>query len=168
MPEDILNAHYWKQRLDSAVERHQAIFRCDLARWRRIEDKHRQILASTVRNIDSVLDAGCGWGRLLDLMPKTWYGSYCGIDISPDFIQLARQTHRSRIFLQGNLHDGTLLDTVSVSAKFNWAVCISMRPMIRRNLGDDYWDTIQDNILEAADRILFLEYDENDNGEILQ
>jgi 2-polyprenyl-3-methyl-5-hydroxy-6-metoxy-1,4-benzoquinol methylase len=166
MTEDILNASYWKQRLETATDRHQAIFRCDLARWRRIEEKHRQILARTIGNIDSILDAGCGWGRLLDLMPKHWYGSYIGIDISPDFIDLARNTYPRRVFRQGDLANLAPSNSLHPTVKYDWAICISMRPMIRRNLGDDYWDTIQYNLLAFTNRILFLEYDEQDEGEI--
>lgn len=163
MTEDILNAAYWKKRLETATDRHQAIFRCDLARWRRIEDKHRQILARTIGNIDSILDAGCGWGRLLDLMPKQWYGSYIGIDISPDFIDIARKTYPTRVFKQGDIADPKRFAT---RIRYDWAICISMRPMIRRNLGDEYWDTVQANLLTLTNRILFLEYDEQDEGEI--
>lgn len=163
MTEPILSPDYWRRRLLQAQHNgqlHHAIFKNPLGEWRRIEAKHRQILAETVGPCQSVLDAGCGWGRLLELMPPTWRGVYVGVDISPDFVKMAEERHPDRSFLCADLRSwrrsGPLI--------FDWGIMVSMRPMVRRNLGDDAWAEIEANIRACCDKLLYLEYDENNQG----
>ena len=163
MVEPILDLDYWAERMRTAKEEHHAIYRCPLDQWRRIEDRHRQILAQHIRSHESVLDAGCGWGRLLDLMPKRWIGGYCGVDLSPDFIATARC--RWPIF---EFHEGDLRNVLPKfpPAIYEWGVMISMRPMVKRNLGDEVWAKMEAQIRRVARRLLYLEYDEADRGSI--
>ena len=162
MTEPINDPLYWKQRLVTAQERHHSIFRCDKERWLRIEAKHRKILAETIHPEQTVLDAGCGYGRLLDLMPRDWRGYYQGIDLSPAFIDLARREHPRNAFLVSDLRMIPML-----SGTFDWAILISIRPMVRRNLGDDEWGKMEMELKRVANRLLFLEYDEDDLGEVV-
>lgn len=161
MTEPINDPLYWKQRLATAMERHHSIFRCDKERWLRIEDKHREILAKTLHPEWSVLDAGCGYGRLLNLMPADWRGYYAGVDLSPDFVDLARKEHPRREFRVADLRQ-----IPWVSGTFDLAVLISIRPMVRRNLGDDEWEKMERELRRVSNQLLFLEYDENDPGSI--
>ena len=160
MTEPILEPGYWARRLREAAVQHHAVFRCPLDRWQRIEDKHRAILARVVNSGDFILDAGCGWGRLLTLMPPTWFGAYVGIDLSPAFIQLARTLHPLRRFEVGDLR--TLLPMQA----FDLGVLISIRPMVIRNCGQETWDQMNDSLRSCCKRLLFLEYDENGDGSV--
>lgn len=153
---------YWRQRLQAAKVRHHAIFLCDTAKWERIEAVHRQILAKCVGKFDSVLDVGCGYGRLLTLMYRNWCGDYLGVDLSPDFVELARAEHPDRKFI---VHD--MMQPTSFNEPLDWAVLISIRPMIRREMGDEAWLTMESNVRQQAKRMLFLEYDPLDPGEIV-
>ena len=48
MSELILDPGYWRKRLDDATNKgeiHQAVFRCPLDRWRRIEAKHKTVFS---------------------------------------------------------------------------------------------------------------------------
>lgn len=178
MSEDILNPDYWRERLAKAPpgERHHAVFRCPLDRWQRIEAKHREILAAMMDPSDWVLDAGCGWGRLLNLMPAEWLAAgggghrYVGIDVSPDFIAEARRSwpDLEQRFVVGDLRSlpEDWKDPIGGECRFDWAVLISMRPMIRRNLGGEVWDQIEAELRRVAKRLLFLEYDEDDEGSV--
>lgn len=161
MTEPILSPDYWRQRLEQAKELHQAVFRCPLDRWQRIEARHRKLLSDLILPHDSILDAGCGWGRLLTLLPKDWDGRYLGVDLSPDFVALAQQTHPRKEFVVGDLRRLDFPDT------FDWAVCISIRPMMKRNLGEDVWNLMEQELIRVSRRVLFLEYDEEDKGDIL-
>lgn len=162
--ERISEPSYWRERLRQARTSghlHEAIFRCSADAWRRIEEKHRLILAERIGQNDSVLDCGCGWGRLLDLMPRGWGGAYLGIDLSVDFVDEARLRHE-RPFVVADLRD---LEGHHLP-QFDWAVLISMRPMIRRNLGGEEWDRCEAEVRKHAKRLLYLEYDENDEGSL--
>lgn len=161
MSEPIDRPEYWRKRLHDADDRHHAIFRCPLDRWQRIEDKHRSILARHIRPGDSVLDAGCGWGRLLSLMPSFWHGRYLGVDLSPDFVALADTEHPQHLFSVADLRDLSHIRT-----PFHWAVLISVRPMVRRNMGEAEWGKMERELRRVASRLLFLEYDETDEGNV--
>ena len=162
MPEPILDPRYWRKRLDTAGEEHHAVFKCPLDRWRRIEEKHRRILATTILDHHSVLDAGCGWGRLLSLMPSTWDGTYVGVDLSTDFITKAAGRYPGRMFMVADLRQLPL----GVIQIFDWAVLVSVRPMVKRNIGESQWDIMEKGLRAVANRLLYLEYDEDDEGSV--
>lgn len=166
--EPILEPAYWARRLREAKSRelHHAIFKCPLEQWMNIANKHREILKKHIGIYDSILDVGCGWGRLLDLTPVPWYGAYLGIDLSPDFIEMARDKDPSRIFMVGDVRTAPLAAPTPFPFIYDWAVMISIRPMIKRNLGEDSWDEIETNVRCYAKRLLYLEYDEMDEGSV--
>lgn len=164
MAEPILDPLYWRKRLDEATNLHHAIFRCPLETWQKIEEKHRQILAATIKPGDSVLDCGCGWGRLLDLMPTI--GPYVGIDLSPDFIRMAQQRHKRRFHVEDLREISHETLGLLPHFQFDWAIFLSIRPMVRRNLGDEVWAKIEANVRKVAKRLLLLEYDPLDPGSI--
>lgn len=162
MTEPTHDPTYWKGRMDAATEEHHAVFLTNLAHWQRIEAKHCEILAKHVGQTDSVIDCACGWGRLLDLMP--WHrGKYVGVDLSPCFIERAKQRHRGYTFYQASLDDMHLFIDDN---QLDWAVICSVRSMVRRNSGDAAWDRMETEIRRVAGRLLFLEYDERHEGSV--
>lgn len=174
MSELISDPRYWARRLREAQSKgllHEAIFKVNLDRWRLIEDKHREILKAHLKKVVSVLDCGCGWGRLLTLAPTDWNGGYVGVDLSPDFVNLARKNFPTKDFVVGDLRDLSFLsDYAPLHAgpgdKFDLAVLISIRPMIRRNLGDEVWAKVEAEIRKWAAKILYLECDPEDGGSL--
>lgn len=176
MTEPILDPSYWRRRLEqaqSAGRLHEAVFRCPLERWQRIETKHREILARLIQPTDSILDAGCGYGRLLDLMPSHWEGQYFGVDLSPDMIALAREHYAAHFggkrneahcFFIGKLE--SLQAAIHAARTFDWAILISVRPMVIRNQGGEAWEKMEMELRRVAKRLLYLEYDESDEGSI--
>jgi len=163
--QDILNPNYWRDRLETSRTLHHAIFKCPTDEWKRIATKHKQILANLFEGNpdDSVLDVGCGWGRLLELMPSRWEGEYVGIDISPDFLGLAEQLHPTRNFLEGEFLGALKYRPTN---GYDWAVMISIRPMMLRNLPCSHWEQVETELKRVASKLLYLEYDENDGGAI--
>lgn len=169
MSEAILDPEYWRKRRDSAPEdaKHHAIFLCPLGRWKAIEAKHREILAKHINFADSILDAGCAWGRLLTLLPSNWGGAYLGVDLSPDFIDEAIASYPDHYWARWDLRQLDSLPKKYLPAtKFDWAVMISIRPMILRYAGTDDWERVESQVRKVAKRILYLEYDERDEGKI--
>lgn len=173
MSEPILDPRYWARRLRDAPKGalHHAIFKCPIDRWLRIEEKHREILKKVIHSDDNIYDGGCGWGRLISLLPQDWKGWYLGVDVSPDFIHIANEqypsvTHPTCCFSVGDLRG--VGKKPYGGNKFDWAILVSIRPMFIRNVGQEGWDEIQMGLMRIAKRILFLEYDENDEGCILE
>ena len=162
MTEPILNPEYWRKRLIEARKEqiHTSIFRCGYERWLEIEQVHKRILSEVVGKDMSILDVGCGYGRLLTLMPRHWKGIYWGVDLSEDFVHLARQTYPDRDFFVGEIL------TFNPTLKFDLAILISIRPMIIRNLGQEYWDTVESHLRQHVTQILYLEYDPEAKGSL--
>jgi hypothetical protein len=170
MSKPILDPQFWKHRLSCSGEdqRYHAVYRCPPEEWTKIEDRHREILAKHIKPEDHVLDAGCGWGRLVDLFPPTWDGYYLGIDLSPDFIDIGRKERGSEnvMFVTGEFK--TLLPSFNEN-RFDWAVCVSIKKMVRDNLGDKVWNEIEEELTRVARKVLILEYSDGDynRGQIL-
>ena len=156
MTEPILEPSYWKERIEKAQETHHSVFLCGINRWNNICKEHRAILHRTIGPSDSVLDAGCAYGRLLDLMPRAWHGDYHGIDLSPDFIEKAKRSYPEREFTVGDLRD---LSRFS-DKQFKWGILVSIRPMVKRNLGNDEWSKMESELTRVCENLLYLEYDE--------
>ena len=174
MTEPILDPSYWEQRLRTAAELHHSVFRCPLDRWLRIEAKHREILAKLIKPDAALLDAGCGYGRLLTLLPTDWRGPYLGVDLSPALIAKARELHPRRAlnhFVVGDLRNLRLTSVVPAGDylgmyRWDYAVLISVRPMVRRNCGDEIWAAMEREIRRVAKKLLFLKYDEAGEGSV--
>jgi SAM-dependent methyltransferase len=171
MPENIFDPRYWQHRLHEAIDReqvHHAIYQCDQEQWRRIADHHRQILAEVIKPSDKVLDVGCGWGRLLSLMPSDWTGAYIGVDLCPDFIATAARTHQDRRFhfVCGDIRWWDRSWGLNAVIKMDWAVLISIRPMVLRNAGELAWREIEAVLKLTCRSVLYLEYDEKAPGEV--
>ncbi len=178
--QDVLNPDYWRKRVSQAPAEspHHAIFKCNGTLWDEIARMHERILCQHIGPRDDILDVGCGWGRLLyDLLPEYWQGSYLGVDIADVFIERANAKldwardhpddfkkknparYRNASFFCGPL------DTVKLPDKWaDWAILISVRPMLIRNTG--VWPSLQAETHRRAKRVLYLEYDPNDPGSI--
>lgn len=164
MSDPISDPLYWKARLNVAEKRQElwkAVFMCPKERWLAIEAKHREILAKHIKPSDSVLDCACGYARLPDMLPKSpWKWDYLGIDLSQDFIDLARIRFPTWSFEQSDLRDLSWVGTI----KYEWAVMISVRPMVIRNMGQETWNQMEAQIRRVASKLLYLEYDPDCNG----
>lgn len=165
--EPVSTPAYWKDRLRTALlanQLHQSVFLCGSKKWEDIKSKHRQILKEYVSPEDKVLDAGCGYGRLIDLLENHPTENYRGIDISPDLIALAKVTYPNHLFSICSILN--LNNFFFPREYFDWAVLISVRPMIKRNLGDEVWQQMEQQLRLVAKRLLFLEYDETNEGSV--
>lgn len=165
MPEDVLNPAYWSNRASTETG-HRKVFKCPEDRWQQIKEAHKRILAENVSDSDAVLDVGCGWGRLIDLMPATWCNIYLGIDLCPEFIEQAKASYPNQRFMCGDVIE--ILPRVFPRRlpKFDIAILVSIAPMLRRNVGDEYWYNFRDTVLAHSKKILYLEYDPDDPGNV--
>lgn len=161
----IFDQNYWRDRLTEAGQEHHAIYLCTPDVWGKIAATHKKILSGLISENDSVIDAGCAWGRLLSLMPENWRGDYLGVDLSPDFIELAKRSNPAR---SGQFEVGDIRHLSSIArVRYDWAVLISIKQMVLDNAGQGAWSRMETELRTVADRVLILEYDEDDEGEVL-
>jgi SAM-dependent methyltransferase len=174
MSEPIFDPEYWRGRLAAASgpgnDLHRAVYLTSLEEWVAIEDRHREILKRYVGRTDNILDAGCGWGRLLRLLPTDWEGEYDGVDLCRDFLEMA--VHQSFPPLpfpreRVRFHCGDLRNLSPFPRRrFDLAVLVSIRPMVIRNVGIQEWDQMERELRRVARRLLFLEYKSDDEGSL--
>lgn len=169
MSKPILDPKFWMDREKEAKQEHHAIFVCDKQKWEAIERKHREILKQHVRQWTTILDVGCAWGRLSNLLPHYWCGGYLGVDLCPTFIERARIKYPEKVFVCGDFRqlDG---DEIHTGTRMQWdfdlGICISIRPMVKRELGEASWEGYRIALKGLCKKVLYLEYDENDEGSL--
>ena len=157
MSNPVNDPSFWRDRLSNALaegQPHKALYHVDPETWANINMVHKQVLSQLLntKNHVSILDAGCGLGELVNLLPDIPH-SYKGIDISPEFISYARHRHPRHQF---ELRDAA--DTGFSERAFDLAVCRSLEGMIKNELGFEAWRKIETELLRVADRLLLLNY----------
>jgi SAM-dependent methyltransferase len=74
---------------------------------------------------ESLIDVGCGFGDLLSFLRKAgWTGGYLGIDLMPEFVEIARERHKldpDASFMVGN----AITQELPVK-DFDWCVSIGL------------------------------------------
>lgn len=170
---DIFSPSFWRERIEEAPpdEPHWAIYKTTSDDWQDIGQRHREIIERTVSPHESVLDAGCGWGRLLSLMPEGWWGDYAGVDLSPEFVRQAKLANprRAHSFYVGDLRQSLswILPPGSFPGeRMDWAVLVSVRAMVLKYKTQSEWDLIESQIRKVAKKILYLEYSSDDRGSV--
>lgn len=164
--EPVTSPDYWRERLKKSLlheQLHQSVYLCTDAQWNAALVKHRSILSKVIKSNHSILDAGCGYGRLVEILPADWNGCYVGIDISPDLIAVAKTIYPNYFFrVQNILEIGTHYN----KHQFDFAIITSVKYMIIRNIGKDYWKKCEEQLRIVAKQLLFLEYDATDEGSV--
>lgn len=151
--EPVDRPEYWRARLSRCKgEVHRAMFEGPFRSISAQEYLDRVELEKSLGRYDSVLDCGCGYGRLLYLLPDRWEGDYLGVDVSPDFLALAEVFHPSRRFALGDLRDLSFLGELT----FDVAVVSWVRPMVITHLGKDQWDRMETQIKAHAREVIYL------------
>lgn len=164
----VFDPAYWDARLakaDAAGHLHWSVYESSHEVFDSAAVRHASVLAREVGPRDRILDAGCGYGRLLDILPASWAGEYLGVDLSPSLIERARALygHRSNAtFLVGNLRN-----LPAAEPAFDLAVCVSVRGMVVREAGSEEWTKIETALRRAARRVLLLEYRADVDGDVL-
>jgi len=151
MNEPVMSPDFWKSRLSEATQLRQSVYYCSDMDWQNINEHHYKSLKNTINvKCDKVLEAGCAFGRWSPL-----FKNYTGVDISPDFISLARENyplHRENFFCY-DLRNLPFKDNT-----FDWCFTISTKEMIIREVNEETWMEIEKEILRVSKKFLILEY----------
>ena len=155
-PQPVLDPAFWEQRIGEYPGFiRSAMCHCTDEVWNYHKDRHTAALAAVIRPTDSLLDAGCGYGRLLDMLPQDWHGAYLGVDLSPGFIKVAAQTYPTREFRVADLRYAI----AGISKKFDWAVGIGLQRMLLVNCGPEVWAQVESTLKAVSTNQLFLNFD---------
>jgi ubiquinone/menaquinone biosynthesis C-methylase UbiE len=141
---------FWKERIDTAQKDHYSVYVTGHDDWNRINEAHRDIFDKEIQPNESVLDAGCGYGRWAQR-----FNNYMGVDFSPDFIAKARKENHDKLFMVANLKELPFSDKT-----FDVAFCVSIKKMIIDNLGEDEWFHMEQELKRVAKKVLLLEYED--------
>lgn len=165
--EPIESTDFWKDRLRVALLRgnlFQSVYMCGEVKWNAIQNRHKEIIAKHISSRDNVIDCACGYGRIIDLFPKEFLiKNYWGVDFSPDFIHIAKLMYPEHAFYEEDL---TELSNWCEPKQFDWAIISSTRGMIIRHQGQAAWDKMESEIRKVVKKLLFLEYNEHENGSV--
>lgn len=156
------NTEFWHQRLDSANEMGQlwrSVYDTTAEDWERINTVHQKLIRKYIPEGARVLDAACGYGRLAPLFSPDLYK---GIDFSSDFILKAQSLYPEYAFF---VHD--LDESLPKEWEFDWALCVSLKGMIKRERGNIDWGMMEDNLRKNARNILILEYSVPEEYEVI-
>lgn len=157
MAKPINDLSFWRDRIETAVRPQYSVYVAHDALWNRILDDHLAIILEHIKPNESVLDAGCGYGRM-----SQYLDNYTGVDFSPDFISLAKKNYPGEVFIQANLKQ-----LPGKTGQFDWALVISIKKMVEDNLGTDEWLQILQELKRVAKGVLILEYEDSKNYEII-
>ena len=100
-----LTQEFYEQRREATdIGTSQEIIEANHVGWNSVENQIKSFEIATDlswinwEKIESVLDVGCGYGKLLDFLnsQKFYKGKYCGIDIVPEFIKKAIDIHDNK------------------------------------------------------------------------
>lgn len=151
MGQDVMNSEFWKERLENSTKLHHSVFICNDFEWEEINTHHYHMLTKhiDVKN-NKVLEAGCGYGRWSPL-----FKNYKGVDISSDFIELAKTNYplHADNFICGDLRKLPFKDN-----SFDWCFTVSTKAMIIREVNQETWDEIENELKRVAKNIMILEY----------
>lgn len=159
MAKPIDDLSFWKKRIETATSEHYSVYVVHEAGWKKIFEKHCEIISKHIPKDANVLDAGCGYGRMSQLFTPL---NYTGIDFSPDFIARAKNKYPAYAF---EVQD--LKKLPYERGQFDWAILVSIKKMVIDNLGEAEWEKMEKQVRKVAKNVLVLEYEEPDVYEVL-
>lgn len=150
---DVTNSTFWRERLDRCGgDLQRAMMEGSSDQFAAVHrDQMLRLHRADIQPTDSVLDVGCGYGRLLTMMPTYWKGPYCGVDVSPDLIAVARILYPGRRFVVG---DCTRLD--EADGVFDVAVAVWLKTMLCENGLAETWERVHAEMHRVARRVVVI------------
>lgn len=144
VPQD---TNWWQERINT-VQRQRIPLHCityyvPLGEWQRIQDHSRSLLQERYPYGGTLLDVGCGYGALLDVLPQEIH--YVGVDCEAVLLTLAKQQYPQGTFLE---HDARRLPFPD--EHFDWCFCRGVESDVRVYQGNKAWRQIEQEMLRVA------------------
>lgn len=149
---------FWAERLKKAGNNYKfSVYETSELDWAKINEAHEYLLDEWKVG-GKVLDAACGFGRWSEK-----FENYIGVDISDTFISKAKELYPNKAFLRADIHEGLPFK----DGEFDWAICVSLKDMLIREMGDDYWNICLRELKRVSKKVLILEYSKKLEHEII-
>jgi SAM-dependent methyltransferase len=149
---------FWAERLAKAKNNYKfSVYETSDMDWYEINRAHKHLFNEWKVN-GKVLDAACGFGRLAEE-----FEDYTGVDISQTFINKAKELYPEKNFLCADIHEGLPFKDHG----FDWAICVSLKEMLIREMGEEYWSKCLRELKRVAKKVLILEYTKRYDHEII-
>ena len=153
---DVTNPDYWRDRMYGAFasgERHRLMFNGSKDAFDAREATQREAI-KVIGARQSVIDVGCGYGRLLELLRlQGWQGRYVGYDVSPDLVEIARRWWPDHQFYVRDI----VKNPPPCSIRSHWAVAMWVRTMLIDNQMPETWEWIERWMRTVADNLLVVD-----------
>lgn len=166
-PEDVLNPVYWDRRLVQAAARgelHRSIFQGTpdaMAEKQKAQEAALQF-GTWHSTAVSILDLGCGYGRLLDMLQARYRAvpppeRYLGVDLSPNLVEAARTRWPTHWFQVGDLRTFVPEHPSFAGRQFDVGVLLWVRQPVVNNAGRAAWRAIEDNARQYCRRLVVVD-----------
>lgn len=166
--EDVLNPAYWDLRLVKAAARgeiHRSIFMGTPDAMAEKQEAQEAALAfgTWYGGGVSVLDLGCGYGRLLDMLQARYGrvpppGRYLGVDLSPNLVDAARERWPTHWFQAGDLRTFVPDHPLYLGGgRFDVGVLLWVRQPVLANAGAAAWEAIEANASRYCRRLIVVD-----------
>ncbi len=143
-----ISAEFYQKRLDASPDNPQkAVWDGTQEQWDQVREESIEVCHKYIVPGDSVLDAGCGIGELVECLPQRII--YLGVDFCLGFIEVAKTRYPGYSFQVCNLLD---LSEIA-SNSFDWAVCRTVEG-VAKNQEKDAWGKITKELLRIAGKLL--------------
>jgi SAM-dependent methyltransferase len=165
----VTSEQFWRTRLWEVVaygyELHQIIYRTDIANWNKIQTSTAKVLRNLLPAKCKLLDAGCGYGALYDVLHSVPHFSgveYTGVDLSSDLISIGKLRHPDANLIHSSLEDIKFEDN-----HFDFAIFRSVNGMLHDNDYGSVWDAAFTNIKRVSKGVIIMEYGAVDSPTVL-
>ncbi len=164
---------FWGQRVKKMLENQRPLHTCSydttMQDWVRIQRHSAGLIKDLFEPGESILDAGCGYGALIEVIEWVRYNLvYAGVDFCPEMIHLAKLIYpkRAESFMVGDIREMRDMPLVDQLYPFDWCICRGLEGSIKTILGNDQWDLMVKEMLRVAKRLLVI--DMNCNHRVLE
>ena len=162
---------FWRERLFRAIafgkDLHTVIYDVDIKLWQKVQTETHNILAREMLrgNARNLLDVGCGYGALYDVIPDSYGLRYVGVDLSPELIEIALLRNPKVNFIAGDIR--SVVNEQLKGCRFDAIVIRSFKDMIVGSLGLGAWEEIREAMSKLSRRLINIEYGSPDKpGEV--
>ena len=165
----VANDAFWRERilqtLATGREIHTVIYDIDGDTWNDIQNLTAGILQRYVKEGNTYLDAGWGYGAAFDACQQFRVlrnSRYVGIDISSDLIEMGKIRHPAL-----DLHVANLLVIPFPDKTFDVSFCRSIKDMLLDNGLDATWERIESELKRVSRITIVMDYENIENYEVL-